>query len=263
MFVRPARFRTFARHYGTRLLECGHASRQHYDRLSRSGRQSGLGYRFRSRAKRVGCAGSYAATQMASLLCAPLFVGLIIVTHDLVALAFGDRWLPVVPTIQILAFDAMLYCVFMFGDVVFTALGRPKSTLFRSCFHFAVSLIGLRVFPHVWLGRSCTCLGRELLSDAPTDACEDSAAAVCRYSAQHCAALHCRQRHGHRPCELKAPCAEILDEPAAPRRSYQTGAMIYAVSIRILAPSLTQRFFGLVKSATLAQQAPAAIDSTP
>ena len=42
-----------------------------------------------------------------------------------------------------------------------------------------------------------------------------------------------------------------------------TGAMIYAVSIRILAPSLTQRFFGLVKSATLAQQAPAAIDSTP
>ena len=164
--------------------------------------------------------GFYAATQMASLLCAPLFVGLIIVTHDLVALAFGDRWLPVVPTIQILAFDAMLYCVFMFGDVVFTALGRPKSTLFRSCFHFAVSLIGLRVFHTsgldaaalVWVGSSCLTLPLMLVKIRQLLFVD-----ILRNIAQPFIAGSVM---GIVLVSLKLHALEILDEPAAPRRSY-------------------------------------------
>ena len=89
----------------------------------------------------------------------------------------------------------------------FHGFGEAKIDALQKLFSLCSIPHWITRVPHVWLGRSCTCLGRELLSDAPTDACEDSAAAVCRYSAQHCAALHCRQRHGHRPCELKAPCA--------------------------------------------------------
>lgn len=170
--------------------------------------------------------GFHAATQMASLLCVPLFVGLIIVTHDLVALAFGDRWLPAVPIIQILAFGAMLYCVFMFGDVVFTALGRPISALFRRCFHFAISLIGLRVFHTsgldaaalVWVGSSCLTLPlmlvkiRQLIQGRFVDILRNVA----------CAALHCRQRRGAHVLRLQPYPATLRGHPSEPaqRRSH-------------------------------------------
>lgn len=210
--------------------------------------------------------GFYAATQMASLLSVPLFVGLIIVTHDLVALAFGDRWLPAVPTIQILAFGAMLYCVFMFGDVVFTALGRPKSTLFRSCFHLAASLIGLRVFHTsgldaaalVWVGSYCVTFPlmlvkiRQLIQARFVDILRSIAQPFIAGSVMGIVLV-----------SLKLHALE--NWTSLPRLAVliPTGAMIYSISIRILAPSLAQRFFGLARSAGLRQQAPAAIDSTP
>lgn len=120
--------------------------------------------------------------------------------------------------------------------------------------------------PHVWRGRSCTCLGRELSSDAPTvlvkirQLIQGRFVDILRNIAQPFIAGSVM---GIALVSLKL---HALDNWASlPRLAVliPTGAMVYAVSIRMLAPSLTQRFFGLVKSATLAQQAPAAIDSTP
>ncbi len=90
--------------------------------------------------------GFYFATQMSCLLSVPLFVSLIVLADVFVKVVFGDRWLPVVPIIQIIAFGSLVYCPSMIADIVLYALGQPRWSLIRSCAQLLLSGLGVLIF---------------------------------------------------------------------------------------------------------------------
>ena len=207
--------------------------------------------------------GYYTAAQMGTLLSVPLFTGLIIVAEELVALVLGVQWLPAVPLIQIAAFASLLYFTLMFADVVFLALGKPGWTLLVNIFNLGLNVTGSPVFYEsgmVVVALAWTATGfltapltlkliRKLIQIEPAALARNVAQPFIAGSLMALLLV---------VLKLQLP----LDWPVMPRLALlvSAGALTYAVSIWILAPSLLQRCISLGRTAMIREPAPLASD---
>lgn len=80
------------------------------------------------------------ATRLTSLFSFPVFVGLAVVTPELIPALFGAQWLPSVPVTRVLALAGVIQSVFYFNATVIVALGRPGVRLLQLALHIAVNL---------------------------------------------------------------------------------------------------------------------------
>ena len=74
----------------------------------------------------------YKVTQLTSLFAFPVCIGTVILAPEIITIAFGDKWLPSVPVMQILGIVGILHCVFQFKVTVITALGKPSWIVWSS-----------------------------------------------------------------------------------------------------------------------------------
>jgi PST family polysaccharide transporter len=80
------------------------------------------------------------ATQLAAMISAPIFTGLALIAPLLVPFAFGTRWTPTVPVIQILCvYGISVSCGLIWGGII-AGLGRPDVTLATTTTAAAVSV---------------------------------------------------------------------------------------------------------------------------
>ncbi|MGR9115422.1 MAG: lipopolysaccharide biosynthesis protein [Gammaproteobacteria bacterium] len=72
----------------------------------------------------------YTATRLVCLLACPIFLGIFAVTPELVPIVFGEKWVPSIPVMQILAFIGLLRSLFFFNESVIVSVGKPQWRLF-------------------------------------------------------------------------------------------------------------------------------------
>lgn len=79
-------------------------------------------------------------TRYIALACFPLGIGTVLITEDFVRLCFTERWLPVIPVMQVLAIYATVATIgFNAGDI-YKALGRPEIPNKLSILHVALAI---------------------------------------------------------------------------------------------------------------------------
>ncbi len=79
-----------------------------------------------------------------TFLAAPVGFGLFAVSGEFVAVVYGEKWLPSIPLLRVLAFFGLVQCVSPITGNVLKAIGTPKVLLYLSVFHHAL-LIGLLI----------------------------------------------------------------------------------------------------------------------
>jgi O-antigen/teichoic acid export membrane protein len=77
----------------------------------------------------------------------PPFTALAVCAPELMHVAFGDKWLAVVPQIQVLSLTAILYFSRSAGAYLLTASARPGISLAMNCLALAATAILLVLFP--------------------------------------------------------------------------------------------------------------------
>ncbi|VEP14175.1 Polysaccharide biosynthesis family protein [Hyella patelloides LEGE 07179] len=87
----------------------------------------------------------YQATQLTSLIAFPAFLGVVVLTPELVISLFGEQWQPAIRAMQILAFEGIVQSVSFFHKSVFMSMGKPfwkvKLTLFNATINIIACLI--------------------------------------------------------------------------------------------------------------------------
>jgi PST family polysaccharide transporter len=68
----------------------------------------------------------YRAVSYSSLIAFPAFLGMSVLAFELVTTLFGEKWLPSVPVMQILAFIGILQSVSLFNFSIFKGTGNPS-----------------------------------------------------------------------------------------------------------------------------------------
>lgn len=82
------------------------------------------------------------ATQYTSLIAFPLFLGIAMLAPELVSVLFGDKWLPAVPVMQILALGGLVNSLHNFNFTLLSALGKPFWALVLIILSTPVIVIG-------------------------------------------------------------------------------------------------------------------------
>jgi O-antigen/teichoic acid export membrane protein len=90
----------------------------------------------------------YKVTFAASLISIPAFMGLGILASELIIVLFGQKWLPSIPVMQILASIGVLQSLFFLNGAVMTAVGKPSWRLKINFFSTIVSLVGFAIAVH-------------------------------------------------------------------------------------------------------------------
>ncbi len=83
----------------------------------------------------------YQVTLFTSLIAVPTFLGMMMFTPELVAVLFGEQWLPSVPIMQILALGGILSSISFFNGSIFISLGKPSWKLWISLLNAILNLI--------------------------------------------------------------------------------------------------------------------------
>lgn len=71
----------------------------------------------------------YSAVQFTSLIAFPGFLGMAGLAPELVRVLFGERWLPSIPVMQILAFIGIIHSLGTFNGSLFISMGKPDWNL--------------------------------------------------------------------------------------------------------------------------------------
>ncbi|BAY75588.1 putative polysaccharide transport protein [Nostoc linckia NIES-25] len=92
--------------------------------------------------------GFYKVTQLTSLISFPAFLGMAALAPELVRVLFGEKWLPSIPVMQILAFIGIVHSVAYFHSTVITAMGKPAWKLRLNFMHSIANVIGFAIAVH-------------------------------------------------------------------------------------------------------------------
>ena len=87
----------------------------------------------------------YNATRLSSLFAFPVFIGLALVSPELISGIFGERWTQSIRVLQILAFMGILQSVTPFNDVVIKASGKSAWVLLLKFISAAINIIGFLI----------------------------------------------------------------------------------------------------------------------
>jgi PST family polysaccharide transporter len=71
----------------------------------------------------------YGTTQLLSFFTFPMFFGIALLSPELVQSFFGDKWLPSVPVMQVLAVLGIVKSFFSLNGIIITAMGKPSWNL--------------------------------------------------------------------------------------------------------------------------------------
>ena len=87
----------------------------------------------------------YAVTRLTSAIAFPVFAGMAILAPEIVAVMFGQKWLPIVPLISLLAIPGILRSVSFFKSPVLVAMGHPAWTVRLKILSVGLNLIGFAI----------------------------------------------------------------------------------------------------------------------
>lgn len=87
----------------------------------------------------------YKVTQYTSLLSFPIFIGLAVLSPEVVPVVFGDKWAPSIPVMQVLALIGILQSVMFFNGSVLRASGKPNWELGIMTLNALVSVVGFLI----------------------------------------------------------------------------------------------------------------------
>jgi len=68
----------------------------------------------------------YNTSQLASLVAWPVFIGMAMIAPELIIGAFGEKWIPSIPVLQILALSGIPLCILFLSGQVAISLGKPS-----------------------------------------------------------------------------------------------------------------------------------------
>lgn len=71
----------------------------------------------------------YLAAGVMSLVAFPSFVGLSVLSPEIIVHVFGKQWMPSIPVMQVLAFVGIIFSASFFSGPVITAMGKPSWNL--------------------------------------------------------------------------------------------------------------------------------------
>jgi O-antigen/teichoic acid export membrane protein len=84
----------------------------------------------------------YTFTELTSFAAFPIFIGVAVLAPELVKFLFGEKWLPSVPVMQILAFIGIQHVISYFYATVLMAMGKPSWQLKMNLFDATANFIG-------------------------------------------------------------------------------------------------------------------------
>ena len=87
----------------------------------------------------------YKVTQYTSLLSFPIFIGLAVLSPEVVPVVFGAKWAPSIPVMQVLSMIGILQSVMFFNGSVLRASGKPNWELSIMTLNAIVSVIGFLI----------------------------------------------------------------------------------------------------------------------
>lgn len=87
----------------------------------------------------------YNVTQYTSLFAFPVFIGLAVVAPELVLAAFGEKWAPSIPVMQVLSLIGILQSVLFFNGSVIKASGKPSWQFGIMLINAVCSIIGFLI----------------------------------------------------------------------------------------------------------------------
>ncbi|BAY15217.1 hypothetical protein NIES21_10320 [Anabaenopsis circularis NIES-21] len=90
----------------------------------------------------------YSAVSLTSIIAFPVFIGISVLSPELIVTFFGKKWTPSIPVIQVLALIGPLYAGFYYNGSMIMALGKPSwnlaLTLVQAIANFICFLIAVR-----------------------------------------------------------------------------------------------------------------------
>ena len=87
----------------------------------------------------------YTTTQLTSLISFPIFTGMAVLAPEIVRSLFGEKWMPSVPVMQVLAFIGILPSLQYFNGSIIMAMGKPSWKLKLNCLHATVNVIAFAI----------------------------------------------------------------------------------------------------------------------
>jgi PST family polysaccharide transporter len=87
----------------------------------------------------------YSATQLTSALAMPMFLGMAVLSPELIRVLFGEQWLPATPIMQVLAMLGISRSITFFKGSVFIAMGKSSWWLWLSVLDVALSLLAFAI----------------------------------------------------------------------------------------------------------------------
>lgn len=87
----------------------------------------------------------YTATQLTSLVAFPTFLSMAVLAPEVVQVLFGEKWMPSVPVMQVLAFIGILHSIDYFNASVIIAMGKPIWKLRLNCLNAVSNVIGFAI----------------------------------------------------------------------------------------------------------------------
>jgi len=90
----------------------------------------------------------YNVTQYTSLLAFPVFIGLGILAPELIPALFGEKWVPSIPVMQVLALFGILQSVLTFNGSIMRACGKPSWQFGIMLLNAVCSVIGFLLAVH-------------------------------------------------------------------------------------------------------------------
>jgi teichuronic acid exporter len=85
-------------------------------------------------------------TKIISATTLPLFVGLALISKDLVPLVLGRAWLPAIPLVTILAIACAVYFSRMSSSLLLRATGTVRYSVWNAVFQLSLTIGGLLIF---------------------------------------------------------------------------------------------------------------------
>lgn len=85
--------------------------------------------------------GFYRVTQLTSLISFPSFLGVAVLAPQIVPVLFGDEWLASIPVMQVLCIVGILQSLFFFNSSVLLAMGKANWRLWINCLNAVTNVI--------------------------------------------------------------------------------------------------------------------------
>lgn len=79
--------------------------------------------------------------EVTAAICVPISVGIVLLGFDFTRIFLGEKWMPMVPALQILAISGPILAIMRIIDPLFGAVGRPKLTFFMYLSRFGTMAI--------------------------------------------------------------------------------------------------------------------------